>query len=247
LWLAGCPASQVAELLDSDGVSRSRDPEVLNWLVAQIDAAAARGTKSGGWLRLAQAITSHHLLSMLPRDLAHTVQDTVKAEPRLRRARAAVRKGDVAVFAGLYDDYRAADDRTRGLWRDNLSEMLGYAEPLHVALRNCPAAVMAAFCQRLEGSLAPSRADTRLAARVFATLADPGFQSQLELFDQLLAAFGQVSNWRRRDLNFLAQFLARYPPGVAEAFQEWRENRRGGLKRKLFGGRPDPPKGTEGG
>lgn len=247
LWPTGCPASRITELLDSDSVIRSSDPEVLDWLVAQIDAAAAHGTKTDGWLRLAQAITTHRLLPMLPRDLARTVQDTVSAAPKLRRARAAVNKGDVGVFAGLYDDYRAADDRTRGLWRDNLADMLCNAEPLYIALRGCPTEVMEAFCHRLERFLAPSRADARIAARVFEALTEPGLQAQLELFDQLRVAFEQVSSWRRRDLNFLAQFLARYPPGVAELFQEWRENHRGGLARKLFGGHAGPPKGTEGG
>jgi hypothetical protein len=68
-------------------------------------------------------------------------------------------------------------------------------------------------------------------------LADPDVLAQPALTEQLTAAFEQVRRWRRRDLGALARALAG-DEDMAELFQAWREERRSGLARRLFGGGP---------
>jgi hypothetical protein len=89
----------------------------------------------------------------------------------LRRARSAARRGDVDVFAELFDTYQKADDDTRHFLERDLPALLAEAEPLGRALRSCPEGVAVAFCADLESRLTPSRAEVPLAARVFASLA----------------------------------------------------------------------------
>lgn len=234
LWPRGCPALQVVDLLDSDSMTRSAEPGVRGWLVAQIEDAAARGTNREGWQKLAQAITSRPaIVAMLPDELSRAAQSTVAAGTKLRQAHRAVRKGDVSVFAPLYREYEAADDRARPLLRDKMAAMLADAADLGRALRGCPSEVMAAFCQKLEGWLAPSRPDARFAARVFVALTDPGLQEQPELLAQLAAAFEQVRDWHRRDRNMLAKYLEPNEE-LVEQFRDWWDSRRGGRARNLI-------------
>ena len=234
LWPRGCPAHGLVDLLDSDSVTGSADPGVRSWVAAQIEAAAARGTNREGWLKLAQAITSRPtVLAILPDELARTAQSTVAARTKLRRAHKAVRKGDMGVFAPLYREYEATDDRARPLLRDTLVMMLAEAADLGKALRGCPGEVMAAFCHNLEGWLAPSRPDAHFAARVFVALTDPVLQDQPGLFAPLAAVFEQVRDWHRRDRNVLAKYLER-DEEIAEQFRDWSDSRRGGRARNLI-------------
>jgi GTPase-associated protein 1, N-terminal domain type 2/GTPase-associated protein 1, C-terminal domain/GTPase-associated protein 1, middle domain len=234
LWPKGCPALKVVDLLDSDSMTNSADPGVRAWLVAQIEDAAARGTNREGWQKLAQAITSRPaILAMLPDDLARTATSTVAAGTKLRQAHRAVRKGDMSVFAPLYREYEAADDRARPLLRDKLVIMLVDAADLAKALRGCPSEVMAAFCQKLESWLAPSQANAGFAAHVFVALTDPGLEDQPELFAQLAAVFEQVREWHRRDRNRLAQHLEGNEE-IAQQFQDWWDSRKGGRARNLI-------------
>jgi hypothetical protein len=106
-----------------------------------------------------------------------------------------------------------------------------------VALRGCPPDVMAVFCERLRTWLDPSRPDHRLAARVFTALADPELQARPELADQLTVAAEPVHDWHRRELSFVKRLLS--GNSAAERhFHKWRDSHRGGLARKLLGGRP---------
>jgi hypothetical protein len=234
LWPRGCPAHRVVDLLDSDSVTGSAEPDVRDWLVAQIDAAAARGTNREGWQKLAQAIMSRPaVLNMLPYGLARAAQSTVATGKKLQQAHGAVRKGDMSVFAQLYRDYEAADASVRPLLRDRLVGMLIDAADLGKALRGCPSEVMAAFCQKLEGWLAPARGDAHFAARVFVALTDPGLQDQPELLVQLAGVFEQVRDWNRRDRNLIAKYLEGNEE-IAQEYRDWWESRRGGFARNLI-------------
>jgi hypothetical protein len=240
LWPAGCPPTQIADLLSI--MADLPDPDIRDWFVRQIQAAATPRPKSTGWLTLAQALTSRSLLSLLPEKLAYVVRSTAAAEAKRQHARAAVNKGDLSIFPELYADHAAADDRARLSSARELAMLLYGAEPLGTALHGCPIDVMTVFCEGLEAWLAPSRPDGRLAARVFTALADPGLQARPELADQLKASFEQVRDWHRRDLGYLGNLLSGNP-AVAQQFQAWRESHRGGLARKLLGGRMGPAEG----
>jgi hypothetical protein len=231
LWPTGCPPQQLVELLGV--LAEFPGLDIRDWFVRQIGAAAAQGTTSAGWLNLAQALTSHSLLPMLPERLAKLVHTTASAEERRRWANSAVDRGDLSVFADLYADYEAAADRARVSLARDLAELFSRAEPLGAALHGCPDGVMAVFREGLQAWLAPSRKDASLAARVFTALTDPGLRP--ELAGQLEAAFEQVRGWHRRDLGLIGHLLSGKPE-VAKQFQAWRESQRGGrLARKLFG------------
>ncbi len=240
LWPAGCPPPQIADLLSI--MTDIPDPDIRDWFVRQIQAAAAQGTRSSGWLTVAQTLTSRSLLSLLPDKLAYLVQSTVAAEAKRQLARSAVDKGDLSIFPELYADHAAADDRARLSSARELAMLLYGADPLGTALRGCPVDVMTAFCEGLEARLAPSRPHGRLAARIFTALADPELQRRPELADQLKAAFERVRDWHRRDLGYLGSLLSGNP-ALAQQFQAWRESHRGGLARKLLGGRMGPAEG----
>jgi hypothetical protein len=233
LWPSGCPPQQIADLLGI--MADFPDPDMRYWFERQIRAAAAQGTRSAGWLKLAQALTDRSLLPQLPEKLAQVVRSTTSAEQKRRWASSAVDRGDLSVFADLYADYAATDDSARFSSARDLAELLYRAEPLSTALRGCPADVMTLFCQGLQSWLASSRKDAMLAARVFTALADPGLQARPELLNQLAAAFEQVRDWHRRDLGHIRHFLSENPE-AAKLFQAWRESQRGGLARKLRGG-----------
>jgi hypothetical protein len=172
--------------------------------------------------------------SMLPDELARTVDSTVSAGKKLRQAKGAVAKGDLRIFARMYRDYQAADASTRLLMQDQLPVMLAQAADLGKALRGCPSDVVAAFCHKLEGWLAPHKADAHFAARVFMVITDPDLQaSQPETVEQLVVAFEQVREWRGRDLNAIPQFLPA-DQATVDIFRDWRDSHRGGAFRKFF-------------
>jgi hypothetical protein len=68
-------------------------------------------------------------------------------------------------------------------------------------------------------------------------MTDPDVADQPALADRLPAAFEQVRGWRRRDLGVLARALAD-DEELVRLFQDWREEQRTGLARRLFGGGP---------
>jgi hypothetical protein len=240
LWPAGCPPEQITDMLEV--MAEVPDRDVRHWFLTQIEAAAARGTRSTAWLQLALAITSRSLLSLLPDELADVVQRTVSVETKRRRASRAVDRGDLSPFGELYAYHRTADASARDSSAGNLARLLARAEPLAVALRGCPPDVMAVFCERLRAWLDPSLRDHRLAARVFTALADPELQARPELADQLTVAVEPVHDWGRRELSFVKRLLSGNP-AAERHFQKWRESHRGGLARKLLGGRPGMAEG----
>ncbi len=237
LWPRGCPPQQLAEMLAV--MADHPDPGIRDWFVRQIDACAQAGT-SAGWLELVQALAGSSLLSELPVRLVKAVNNTAAAEGKRRRASSAVDCGDLSVFADLYADYTAADDRTRRSLARDLAELLSRAEPLAVALRDCPPGVMAVFSEGLQSWLDPLRKDANLAARVFTALTDPALRP--DLADALEGAFEQVRDWDRRELRHLGHFLSGKPE-VAKQFQAWRESGHGKLVRKLLGGWPGSAEG----
>ena len=240
LWPTGCPPEQITDMLEV--MAELPDPDVRHWFVGQIEAAAARGTSGPAWPRLALAIASRSLLSLLPDELADVVQHTVLAETKRVLASRAVDRGDLSPFGELYADFQAADADARDSSARHLARLLAKADPLAVALRGCPPDVMAVFCERLRAWLDPARPDHRLAERVFTALADPGLQARPELADQLTAAVEPVHDWNRRELSFVKRLLSGNP-AAQRHFQKWRDSHRGGLARKLLGDRPGMAEG----
>jgi GTPase-associated protein 1, N-terminal domain type 2/GTPase-associated protein 1, middle domain/GTPase-associated protein 1, C-terminal domain len=235
LWPAGCPPEQVTALLDAvTGQPGPPDPDVLDWLTAEIGAIVARGMLDGGSLRLAMALAEHPVLPLLPESQQRAVRDAAHVEPLLREADEAVQRGDVAVFSGLFAAYAAVDGEGRRLLETQLPPLLAQAEPLGRALRGCPPRVAAAFCDELWAWLSPLRADVGLARRVFPALTQPDVTRQPALAEGLLAAFDRVLEWRRRDLGDLTRALE--DDGLGQSFRDWRDGRRAGRKRWRFGG-----------
>jgi GTPase-associated protein 1 len=237
LWPDGCPPEQIAELLGA-ATGEEPAPGVLDWIVTEI-GAVARGPMNDGSLRLAQALAGHPVLGMLPEGDARIMRNAARVEPLLRRARSAGPQGDVAVFAELFAAYLDVDDDTRSLLDQYLPPLLSEAEPLGGALGGCPDGLAAAVCRELGTRLAPP-ADVALARRVFVAMTDPDVLDEPALSDRLPAAFERVRGWRRRDLGALARALAD-DEELARLFQAWRDEQRGGLARRLFGGGPGRP------
>ena len=242
LWPDGCPPEQIAELLGAV-TGEEPAPGVLDWFVTEI-GTVARGAMNDGSLRLAQALAGHPVLGMLPEGDARIMRNAARVEPLLRRARSAGPQGDVAVFAELFAAYLDVDDDTRSLLDQYLPPLLSEAEPLGGALGGCPDGLAAAFCRELGARLAPP-ADVALARRVFVAMTDPDVLDEPALTDRLPAAFERVRGWRRRDLGALARALAD-DEELARLFQAWRDEQRGGLARRLFGGGPGRPASTAG-
>jgi hypothetical protein len=240
LWPAGCPPEQITDLLGA--MAELPDPDVRDWFVTQIQAAAGQGTRSKAWLQLALALTSRSLLPLLPDELAQVVQGTVSVETKQRRARQALDRGDLSIFRELYAEHLAADASGRLSSARDLARLLARAEPLAEALRDCPPDVVPVFCEGLQAWLDPSRPDSRLAARVFTALADRELQARPELVDQLTAAVEPVHDWHRRELAFVRHLLSG-DPAAERQLHKWREGHRGGLARKLLGGRPGMAEG----
>ena len=247
LWPDGCPPDQLAELLGllTDPVT----PDVLDWFAGQISAVSERGTASDGWLRLARVVAEHPILAMLPEPQTRSVRNAALISPLLERARLNGPDGDVDVFAALFGEYAATDGATRRMLDHALPGLLIEADPLGPSLRGCPRHVAVALCRKLQGGLAPLRADIALARRVFVALAHPELSAPPQLREWLTGCFEQVRRWRRRDLNALAQALDG-DADLARSFKAWRDAHRGRLARKLLGGaappatpanRPGPP------
>jgi GTPase-associated protein 1, N-terminal domain type 2/GTPase-associated protein 1, middle domain len=255
LWPAGCPPEQLAALLGAvtvtpaapgapgaPGTPGTPEPDVLDWLAAEIGAIVARGMADSGSLQLAMALAEHPVLPLLPEAQRRALRDAAHVEPLLREADEAVRRGDVTVFGGLFAAYAAVDGDGRRLLETQLPPLLALAEPLGSALRGCPERVAAAFCQDLWAWLSPLRADVGLARRVFAALVQPDVMRQPALADGLPAAFNRVLQWRRRDLGVLTRALE--DDGLGQSFRDWwdgqrdrqRDAQRAGRKRWPFGG-----------
>lgn len=231
LWPDGCPPDQLAELLRA--VTEPPAADVLAWLTEEIAAIVALGALGGGLPRLAQALSDHPVLPLLPEADQRAIEEATQVEPLLRQARVAVRSGDVTVFAALFAAYGVADDDNRRLLRRQLAPLLAEASPLGDALSGCPEDVAADFCRELANWLRPMQADVGLAGRVFAALAHPAVARQPALAERLRTALEQVRGWHRRDLGALARALEH--DGLGQSFQAWRSDQQGRLARRLFG------------
>jgi hypothetical protein len=231
LWPDGCPAEQIAELLAA--VPGRPGPDVLAWFAAAIGAVVARRRLDAASLRLARALAGHPLLLALPEADQEVLRNAARVEPLLRLAKAAVRRQDLAVFADLYAADVTVDAESRRLLDTELPPLLADADPLAAALRGVPPGIAAAFCHSLVSWLAASRADVRLARRVFVALGDPDVLARPLLAEWLLAAFEPVREWRRRDLATLSRALGTGEP--AARFQAWKDEQRTGLARKVLG------------
>jgi hypothetical protein len=220
LWPRGCPPQDLAELLDA--VTGPPDQDVLDWFAREI-ASASRDKRADGWLRLAERIAEHPLLARLPADVRSGVRGASRVAPLLGRARKQVPKGDVEVFAELYQAYQYGDEDVRELLRRRLPPLLAQADPLGTALRECPKGVLEAFGEHLRQGLSPLRADRPLAIRVFAALAHFEVTARPPVERMLATAFEAVGRWKRRELNALAHQL---DPESGDRFQAWRDERR---------------------
>lgn len=228
LWPGGCPPEDLAELLNA--VTEPPGQDVLDWFAHEI-VSASRDRHTEGWLRLAETIAGHPLLDRLPAGVRNGVRGASRVAPLLGRARKRVPKGDVAVFAELYQAYEYGDDDVRRLLRRELPSLLALADPLGAALRECPAKVLEEFGDHVWHRLSPLRADRPLAARVFAALAHFDVTARPPVKKRLVTAFEPVAQWKRRELNALAR---RLDPETADRFQAWRDERRG-AGRRWFG------------
>lgn len=237
LWPDGCPRDQLAELLGS--VTGPPAPDVRDWFLTQIGKVPPREKITGDWLRLAQVLAAHPLLKLLPAADARLIFRAARVRPLLRRAQTAAARGDVEIFGELFAAYQAADEDTRHFLDRDLPGLLASADPLGWALRGCPEGVAVSFCAELERRLTPARPDPALAGRVFAAIHDQEVAAQPALAGRLEAAFGQVGEWRRRDLSLLARTLE-HDGDLARLFQAWREEHRPGLARRWFGEGPGP-------
>jgi hypothetical protein len=241
LWPRGCPPDDLTELL-----GLFTDPpaaDVIGWFAPQLASVSARATAGDPWLRLAEALSGHPVLGLLPEQESRRAQAAVRVLPLLRRARDGGPRGEAGAFAGLYREYPAADDGTRGLLARELPAMLARARPLGQALRGCPHALTAAFCLALRDWLDPAGGDVALARQVFAAGHDPTLADRPALGEQLMTVFEQVRQWSRRDLSVLAQSLAD-DPALAQSFQRWRKTSRGERPRWLPGGAGPSAPGT---
>jgi hypothetical protein len=239
LWPHDCPPGELTELLGV--LTDTEAPDVLGWFAAQLGSVPARGTTSGEWLALAQALDGHQVLDMLPEQDARPVRNTIRVLPLLHRAWLEGPQGNTDVFGELFGEYARADAGTRRLLERELPRLLARARQLGRALRGCPGDLATAFCLELDDRLAPMRSDTRLARRVFIASGHPDVLAQPALSERMAAAFEQVRHWSRHDLGALAQSMDD-DAGLAESFRRWRKARRGERARRLFGGaRPAGP------
>ncbi len=237
LWPRGCPAGQVIELL---GVMTDPPrPDILDWFAGEVRGISTRGTSVDDWVTLAQALSEHPILAMLPDAEARSVDCVMRVVPLLQRAYLADPAPDPDVFAQLFAEYTAAAGTMRALLQRDLPVLLGRASPLGGAVRGCPEHVAVAFGREVTERLAPLHADVALAARVFTARKHPDVLAQPGLVHSLTAAFNQVRSWRRRDLAALAEILDQ-DDAAAQEFQAWR-NERPSLVRKLFRTGPGSP------
>ena len=235
LWPGGCPPEQLTELLGI--LTDSPGPDIVDWFAGEVRAIATHRTAVDDWVRLAEALSEHPILAMLPEDETRPVHCAMRVLPLLRRAYLAGPPGDADAFSRLFAEYAEADDNTRRLLERDLPPLLAQASPLASALRGCPAEVAVAFGRKLAERLAPLHPDVALAARVFAALMQPDVLARPSLAQPLAEAFEQVRGWRRRDLGALAEILGEEGE-TARSFQTWRDARTGGLVRRLFRGSP---------
>jgi hypothetical protein len=223
LWPRGCPPEELAELLGI--VTDPPAPEVLDWFAARINTVPTRGTTSDSWLGLARVLADHSILGMLPEQETGPVRNAIRVLPLLHRARLDGPHGNADAFAELFKEYTTANDDTRRLLERELPALLAGARSLSRALRGCPDDLAAAFCRALDDWLAPMRADTTLARRVFSASRHPDVLAQPTLSERLTTAFEQVRQWSRRDLGALAQSMDN-DVDLAQAFRRWRKARR---------------------
>jgi hypothetical protein len=241
LWPRDCPPDDLTGLLGL--VTDPPGPDVIGWLAAQFASVTARATAGDQWLRLAEALSCHPVLSLLPEQESRQAQAAAQLLALMGRARDGGPRGETGAFARLYREYQAADDGSRGLLDRELPAMLARARPLGPALHGCPAALMAAFCVALRYWLEPAGADVALARRVFAASRDPVLAAQPALGGQLMTAFEQVRRWNRRDLSVLARSM-NDDPALAQSWQRWRKTPRGERPRWLLGGAGRSAQGT---
>jgi hypothetical protein len=235
LWPAGCPPEQIAELVDV--MADPAAPDVHDWFVRQIQAAATQSTRSQGWLALARTFTDNpSLLQQLPADLASVVQQKASSSQTWHRAMARVEMGDQTALGDLYAAHNAMPRGTaRSSSAAELAALISEVDPLAPALRDCPPDVIRPFCHKAMVLLDAGRPHPEFAARVFAALARPVLEPSVS--ERLAAEFERVSDWKKRDLNHIAQCLEG-DKEVLGVFQQWREDHSNSRLRKWFGGSP---------
>lgn len=233
LWPDACPPEDLTELLDV--VIDPPPPDVLAWFTAQLTTISARGTTSEAWSGLATVLAGHPILGMAPELQARSIRNTIRVLPLLHRAQLEGPHVKADVFAGLFGEYLTVDDDTRRLLEGELPALLTRARPLTAALRGCPDDLTAALCRELDARLGPEEPDTALARQVFAAISHPDVAARPAFSQRLAAVLEQVGQWSRHDLGVLAHSMDD-DAELAQSFRKWRQARRPGRARRLFGG-----------
>jgi len=245
LWPGGCPAEQLADLLDV--LADPPGPDVRDWFVTQIAAAAKQSSKSPGWQALTDAFAGNAaLLQQLPEELAETVQRRVSATQARQRGLQRIRRGDLGALADLYAAHNALPKGAEKIASaTELAEEIQRINPLDRPLRDCPPDVLDHFFFQAEHRLHAMNHDFRFAERVFLALYQPELPLALER--RLLSALNQVADWKRQDRNYLEKILKSNYPREYEEFKAWLDSHSKPLipklqfPKKLFGGDPRGP------
>jgi hypothetical protein len=240
LWPGGCPPAQLAELLDV--LADPSAPDVRDWFVTQIRAAAKQSTKSPGWQALTNAFAGNPaLLQQLPEELVETVQRKVSATKARQRSLQRISRGDLGGLADLYAEHNALPRGPEKVSSAReLAEELQTIAPLDRALRDCPPDVLNGFFLRAEQRLDAWNRDFRFAERVFLALDQPDLPPAVN--QRLWAVFEQVREWKRHDRNYLEKVLKSNYPREYDRFKDWLDSHSKPLipklqfPKKLFGG-----------
>jgi hypothetical protein len=233
LWPRGCPPGDLAELLGT--LTDPPAPDVIGWFAGEFAAAVAHPTASDAWVRLAEALSGHPVLDLLPEQESSQLRNAMRVLLLLRRMRGDGPPQPADALAELFREYAAADHGTQEMLEREVPAALARARPLAAALRDCPRGLAAAFCLALGAWLVPDRADTGLAREVFMAGHDPRVLDHPALSGQLMTAFEQVRQWSRRDLGMLAESMSG-DMALAQSFRRWRKSGRGDGPRRLLGG-----------
>jgi GTPase-associated protein 1 len=225
LWPDGCPAADLLVIVPPlYGLGQ------YDWLGREV-AAALRTENGHDGIALAEELKRYpELDARLPDDVRASAARLADAERVLRDARARVAAGDTAALRQLYRMFAGADKRTRTRLIEKLPDLLGEAERLEDAWPGCPAPVRQEFCRRLRLNLSPLHANPQLAVWVFR-----GRQALAEAarnVEELDLELEQVLKWPGGKRRALHRAMA---SDDAEAFDQWCEERRGGMVTKLRG------------
>ena len=220
LWPHGCPSDDLCRLLPA-----ASDAGLTDWLVDPIIRALQ--TESGdSRVRLAQALNGYpDIRALLPVDLRKSADSLFKVAARLNDARARVARGETKALTELCHSYRHCGRQAQELLIKEIPGLLCQAKRLGPALRGCPGPVRRAFCQEIRARLKPYSAEPELAARVFLAMLELGDHGEAAAVQDLVNELEPVLDWPGGQRRVLRKALGK---DGAAAFDQWREDCRGG-------------------